>query len=60
MSSAAADREDVLDADPLVGVSMNPPAPGRGRLDVGQRRYPQGVAGGLDDVLERDALVAQA
>ena len=46
-------------AEPLLGVSMKPPVPGRRRLEEGQRRDPQRVAGGLDDVLERDAALAE-
>ena len=35
------------------GVSIQPPRPGSRRLEEGQRRHPHGVAGRLDDLVQR-------
>ena len=48
--SRSADRRDVLDPKPLIG-SVDEPSRSRRRcLDEGQRRHPQRVGGGLDDL----------
>ena len=53
------DRLDVLDADALGGRVEEAARARRRRLEEGQRRHPQGVAGGADDLVERHALCVE-
>ena len=50
------DRQDVLDGEALVRALDEAAGARRRGLDEGQRRDPQRVAGGLDDLGQRDAL----
>ena len=53
------DGQDVPDAEPLIR-SLDPPAGTRGRrFQKAQRRRPQSVAGGFDDLHERHAFGSQ-
>jgi hypothetical protein len=52
------DGEDVPDAEPLVGGVDEPAGTGGGRLQEGQRRHPQRVAGGLHELVEGDPFFA--
>jgi hypothetical protein len=53
------DGQHVLDAQALARRLDEPARAGGGRLKEAQRRHPDSVAGGLDDLFERDALVTQ-
>ena len=53
------DRQDVLDAEPLVRRVDESAGSRRRGIEERQRRDPQGVAGGLDHVAQRDAVAAR-
>ena len=55
-----AEREDVLDGQPLGRPVDEAAAPRGGCVEVGERRDQLGVAGGLDDLGEGEAVLAQA
>ena len=53
------DRQDVLDAEPLVRGVDEPTGPGGGRLEETELGHCQGVARGVDDLVKRDTLGLQ-
>ena len=52
------DRRLMADVEPLVGGIDEAPGPRRGRIEVGQRRCPHRLAGGLDDLGKGYSLLA--
>ena len=53
------ERRDVLDGQPLILRVDEPAGSGRGSLDEAQRRDPERVAGGLDDLPQGDLTIAE-